>query len=432
MKPRFEYPKQIGGISIQFYAWLAVLAVGLLPLGYSVAGYLLYGTPIFAEYVGSSVAWGLLVPVYVFFVLAGSGLCLIASLGHIFRIGDFEIVSRRAIFLAIVMLLTGFTAIAIDLGRLDRAYIPFLVSQNFSSPMMWMMLLYVLYLVVVIVEFWLLNRTDLAVKARSSSGIKSLFYTVLTLGYRSVSEKSEERDHRIARVIGVGALALAVAAPSNLGALFGVLKARPLLFGAYMPIFFVLTALVSGAAVLLLTTILTQRVTRQIISQESRGVFTSLGRIMGLLLVIYLVFISWKTMTSLFSQIPHEANALALLVSGPMMLQFWGLEVIVGGLAPLLLLIYPRTGKSLWGILAAASLVLIGMFFVRYDLIVAGQVVTALEGSQSLYTPSQMEITLLVSLIALAALVYSIGGKIFSLSGETTAVPHHQTTSQHE
>lgn len=429
MKPRFEYPKQIGGISIQFYAWLAVLAVGLLPLGYSVAGYLLYGTPIFAEYVGSSVAWGLLVPVYVFFVLAGSGLCLIASLGHIFRIGDFEIVSRRAIFLAIVMLLTGFTAIAIDLGRLDRAYIPFLVSQNLSSPMMWMMLLYVLYLVVVIVEFWLMNRIDLAVKAKSSSGIKSLFYTVLTLGYRSASEKSEERDHRIARIIGVGALALAVAAPSNLGALFGVLKARPLLFGAYMPIFFVLTALVSGAAVLLLTTILTQRVTRQSVSHESRGVFTSLGRIMGLLLVIYLVFISWKTMTSLFSQIPHEADALALLVSGPMMLQFWGLEVIVGGIIPLLLLIYPKTGKSLWGILAAASLVLIGMFFVRYDLIVAGQVIPALEGSQSLYIPSQMEITLLVSLIALAALVYSIGGKIFSLSGETTAVPHHQTTA---
>ncbi|MBI2937217.1 MAG: polysulfide reductase NrfD [Thaumarchaeota archaeon] len=432
MKPRFEYPKQIGGVSIQFYAWLAVLVLGLLPLGYSVGGYLFFGTPIFAEYVSSSVAWGLLVPVYVFFVLAGSGLCLIASLGHIFRIGDFELISRSAIFLAIVMLLTGFTAIAIDLGRLDRAYIPFLVSQNFSSPMMWMMLLYVLYLVVVIVEFWLLNRIDLSVKARSSSGIKSLFYTVLTLGYRSLSEESEERDHRIARMIGVGALALAVAAPSNLGALFGVLKARPLLFGAYMPIFFVLTALVSGAAVLLLTTILTQRVTRQSVSQESRGVFTSLGRIMGLLLVIYLLFISWKTMTSLFSQIPHEADALALLVSGPMMLQFWGLEVIVGGIAPLLLLIYPRTGKSLWGILAAASLVLIGMFFVRYDLIIAGQVVTALEGSQSLYIPSQMEITLLVSLIALAALVYSIGGKIFSLSGETTAVQHHQTTAQHE
>ena len=98
MKPRFEYPKQIGGVSIQFYAWLAVLMVGLLPLGYSVGGYLLFGTPIFAEYVSSSVAWGLLVPVYVFFVLAGSGLCLIASLGHIFRIGDFELISRRAIF----------------------------------------------------------------------------------------------------------------------------------------------------------------------------------------------------------------------------------------------------------------------------------------------------------------------------------------------
>ena len=153
---------------------------------------------------------------------------------------------------------------------------------------------------------------------------------------------------------------------------------------------------------------------------------------MGLLLVIYLVFIAWKTMTSLFSQIPHEVNASALLVSGPMMLQFWGLEIIVGGIAPLALIIYPRTGKSLWGILTAATLVLIGMFFVRYDLIVAGQVVPALEGSQILYSPSQIEITILASLIAMAALVYSIGGKIFSLSGETTAVPHHQDAPQHK
>jgi len=265
-------------ISASFSIWLIALLAAMYPLGYYVSRYFIYGVPIFNEFISSSVAWGFLVPVYVFFVLAGSGLCLISSLGHIFKIGGFEILSRRAIFIAIVMLLTGFTAIAIDLGRIERAYIPFLVNQNFSSPMMWMMALYVIYFVFIIVEFWILTRFDIALKARASSGLKSLFYTILTLGRRSVSGSSQNTDHRIGKVVGIAALFLAIAAPTNLGAIFGTVKARPLWFGSFMPIFFILTAMISGAAILLLISIISFKRSKKEISYETKDVLTKLAR----------------------------------------------------------------------------------------------------------------------------------------------------------
>jgi molybdopterin-containing oxidoreductase family membrane subunit len=404
-------------ISASFSIWLIALLAAMYPLGYYVSRYFIYGVPIFNEFISSSVAWGFLVPVYVFFVLAGSGLCLISSLGHIFKIGGFEILSRRAIFIAIVMLLTGFTAIAIDLGRIERAYIPFLVNQNFSSPMMWMMALYVIYFVFIIVEFWILTRFDIALKAKASSGLKSLFYTILTLGRRSISGSSQNTDHRIGKVVGIAALFLAIAAPTNLGAIFGTVKARPLWFGSFMPIFFILTAMISGAAILLLISIISFKRSKKEISYETKDVLTKLARVLGVLIVIDLIFIAWNTMTTAFSSVPHALEAQTLLISGPLAFQFWGLEIILGGLIPLAIIIYPKTRRSINGILAASLFAVIGIFFTRYDLIVAGQILPSLEAASGFYVPSQVELALFAGLVSMAALVYTVGQKIFPLSG---------------
>ena len=46
--------------------------------------------------------WGLLIAVYIFFVVSSTGLCIIGSLGDVFGFKDYMLISKRAIFGSIV------------------------------------------------------------------------------------------------------------------------------------------------------------------------------------------------------------------------------------------------------------------------------------------------------------------------------------------
>jgi molybdopterin-containing oxidoreductase family membrane subunit len=338
-------------------------------------------------------------------------------LAQVFKVKEFELISKRAIFIAIVMMLTGFIAIALDLGRLDRSYIPFLASQNFASPMMWMMLIYVLYFISTIFKFWFLIRRESAIKAQSASRFKSLFYTLLTLGRRTVSEESGRSDHRIAEIIGIGALILAIVATTNLGAVFGTIQARTLWFGAFMPIYFIVSAIVSGAAVLFFVTVITYKVTRKAITAKVSQAISTYSKFLTFIVITQLVIIAWKIIITAWGNAQANGSE-ALFLGRTFSPSFWGFELIIGSIIPILILLYPKTGKSMWGLSIASFMVILGSFAMRYDILFIGQIVPALEVTPGLYSLSMVEITITMSLVALAAFIYSIGRKIFTLSEE--------------
>jgi molybdopterin-containing oxidoreductase family membrane subunit len=86
---------------------------------------------------------------------------------------------------------------------------------------------------------------------------------------------------------------------------------------------------------------------------------------------------------------------------------------------PLLLYIKSK-GKSLPLMALASAMMIFGIFFMRYDLVVVGQIVpvqyelnvTDYPGLLS-YTPSAHEITVVLGGLALAGLIFLLGEKIF-------------------
>ena len=42
--------------------------------------------------------WGLMIAVYIFFVVSSTGLCIVGSLGDVFGFKDYMMISKRAIF----------------------------------------------------------------------------------------------------------------------------------------------------------------------------------------------------------------------------------------------------------------------------------------------------------------------------------------------
>lgn len=336
--------------------------------------------------------WGLLISTYVFFVVSSTGLCLVSSIGHVFGIAPFHAVAKRSVVLAIITLMAGFLVMGIETPQpLHMLYM--MVSPNWTSAIFWMGSLYGVYLVFLFGEFW---------------------YMIM------------RENHAKARLFAMLAFFSAIAAHSNLGAVFGFLHARPYWEGPYMPIYFILSALLSGSAILILLFYLHEG------KDSSSPVVPAIAKLLTLFLSITIFFTIWKVLTGLYGHVPGKADAYRALLTGPYALNFWLLEVAVGMVIPLVLLLRNKTRKAAF---TAAALSILGIFFMRYDLVMVGQVVPLdvidqmpLPVTLLKYTPTWVEWAVVSLGIGFTGLCYLLAEKRFDLNSPVSG-PHKTSAS---
>ena len=126
-------------------------------------------------------------------------------------------------------------------------------------------------------------------------------------------------------------------------------------------------------------------------------------------LSIFLFFTIWKLLAARYGQIPEESDAVMVLMRGPPAVPFWVGEIGVGLLLATVLLVITRAEKT-WALVAAPLMVIIGMFFARYDFVVAGQLVPVI-GQVGLWTYAlhMIEILTVIGAISLFLLLYYVG-----------------------
>jgi molybdopterin-containing oxidoreductase family membrane subunit len=111
------------------------------------------------------------------------------------------------------------------------------------------------------------------------------------------------------------------------------------------------------------------------------------------------------------------------VLSGPLAFNFWFFEVLIGMLIPVTLLLNRRTRTPL-GVMYAGLLSTFGIFFMRYDLVVAGQLVSMREGAADLvggllhYAPSLTEVAIVVGAISLCLFLYTLAEHLLPLREE--------------
>ena len=370
----------------------------------------------------TGVTWGLLISTYLFFVLPASGLCLLSSLGHIFGVKRFEPFGRRAILLALVMLLSGFLVIAADLERPWLMALYVLITPNPTSAIWWMGTLYAIYFIVLIVEFTLLNRAVALQKLAQAPDSMNIIDRILAAGTGANPVGALRRNKALSRFFGITALFLAVAALSTLGGVFGLTGSRALWHGPMLPVYFVLSALLGGGAVLIAATILTARARGTELTGEVKEAVSGLARLLLVALGVFLLFTVWILLTAQYGRIPADFESVMVLLNGELSLSFWLVEIVIGILAPVALLFYFGT-RNIKAVVLAALMVIIGMFVSRFDFIIAGQMVPIVgqEGLWS-YTPSLVEVMTVVAAIAMSIFFYSLGERIFPLEEPEPAV----------
>jgi len=331
------------------------------------------------------IPWGILISTYVFFVVTSTGLCIVSSIGHVFGLKDFMPIAKRSVFLAVVTIFGGFTVLFFDIENPFRMALYNVISPNLTSNIWWMGTLYGAYMFFMAVEF-----------------------VFLLIG-----------NNRLAMYAGLSGLLSGIAAHSNLGAIFGMLHGREYWYGPYMPIYFILSAMASGCAAIIFFTWLGYKVNNERMDKSMERAMEVVGKLCTLLIAVLMFFTTWKIITGLVAS-PGKIEAIKALLTGPYALNFWLFEVLIGMAIPFVLLLYSRW-KNLGMMFTASLLMIIGIFMMRYDLVVIGQVVPSFHdlGVKEYlhllpYKPSFYEVMVVTGGVGIVAAAFLLGEKIFS------------------
>ncbi len=378
---------------------------------------------------GSVVPWGLWVAAYIYFIGLSAGSFLISSLVYVFNLKRFERIGRLAVFTAVVTLFLALLAIWTDLGHMERAW-KVLVYANFKSPMAWMIWLYSVYFLLLLAELWFLLRGDL-VAGRAAPGLKGVVYRALALGSRDASGAAATRDRLVVRTLATIGVPVAIMFHGGVGALFGVVAARPHWHSGMFPILFLLSALVSGGALLTVIAAIFQDGW-----QRNRETVLALGQmVLGLLLLDVLFQIS-EMLVATYGGIPGQVQGLRLVVGGPFWWVFWGWQLALGTLVPVLLLVFPTRRDPRW-VTLAGLLVAVGFLGVRLNIVIPGLAAEEIQGLSrafasprmtTYYVPSGSEWLVTLGVVGLGLLLFGIGehllpeeaeaGRATSVSGD--------------
>jgi len=363
---------------IVFFSALVVLIAAMFGVNAMYTGYRhVYG-------VTREIPWGILISGYVFFVVTSTGLCIVSSIGHVFGVKSFMPIAKRSVYLSVVTIIAGFMVIFFDVENPFRMAIWNALSPNPTSNIWWMGTLYGAYLVFMTIEFILL-----------------------------LLEK-----HRYAMLAGLLGLISGIAAHSNLGAVFGMLHGREFWYGPYMPIYFIASAAASGCTAIIFFTYLGYKITAERMDRAMELSLQAVGKIWALFLAILMFFTTWKLITGLAA---GEGKVLAIkeLLSGKYALNFWLFEVGLGLLIPFFLLLLSRFSNINQMFVASLS-AFIGIFFMRVDLVVVGQIVSHFFEYKVTdfpvilnYSPSIYEIMVVVGAIAFCVMAFLVGEKVF-------------------
>lgn len=337
------------------------------------------------------VMWGLPVAAYVFLAISSTGLAMVAALALVFGLKAFYPVAKRCIWLSIALLIGGFVSLALELGHPFRMLWAIPLSGQFSSPLVWMGIFYLIALAAVVLKFQRLHSGDW--------------------------------DSAGSRRIGQVAMLGEILAIFTMGLAFGMMFMRPFWYNGLAPINFLAAAAVSGVGLAVLVSYLVHGFKQEAMSPALRSLLTgALPRVFAVTLGLLLAITAARTITGLWTN-ADGAEAFRWTTGSPWFhLALWG-----GLVLPLVLMMSPSMRVQPGMQIAAATLAVLGVAIDRYQYVVGGQIVPLFKGAWVpefiAYVPSSTEWLVALLGLALAAAIYAWGEKTLNLGASPPSSP---------
>jgi molybdopterin-containing oxidoreductase family membrane subunit len=291
------------------YAYARQLAEGLVVTGLRDIGSM------------AGAAWGLYIAFDIYFVGVSFAGISTAALIRLLRLEHLKPVSRMAELLTVISLILAAFSVLPDLGLPLRGIVNLFRYARPQSPFFGTFTLVISgYLFASLVYLYLDGRRDAAVLARVPGPFQG-FYRLWAAGYGDTPGE-RARHHRASLWLAIAILPLLVTAHSTLGFVFGIQAGRPGWFSALQAPGFVVMAGVSGIGLLLVIA----AVLRKSLREEERlheGVFRSLDGMLLVLVLAYLYFMVAELLTMIYAAPEAEARVTWALLAGAYAALYW-------------------------------------------------------------------------------------------------------------
>ncbi|OGT25319.1 MAG: hypothetical protein A2Z17_04520 [Gammaproteobacteria bacterium RBG_16_66_13] len=319
-----------------------------------------------------SAIWGITVANIIHLIAISHVGIAVSAFVRIFSIQRLKQFARIAEMITIVALPTAVLNIAMDVGRPERFIVNTFWFGRWQSPMVWSMTVISVYFTASAVYLYLALRRDLALCAERVPHRRWL-YKLLALGYTDTEQ--ERRTHeRVLWWLALIILPIMVSVHSVYGMIFGVTAAKA---GWYNPLqspYFVLGAIVTGFAALILIAALLAKVYgwRDFMSPLA---FRWLAIVLGFVTFLYIYFYTSEIIVGIYGWPKAEHEVTHSVILGRFGWLFWP-NVIVGYLLPFAILFVVFVSRT-WGrilsltpLIIAAALLLVSTWIGRFLIVI--------------------------------------------------------------
>jgi Ni/Fe-hydrogenase subunit HybB-like protein len=378
----------------QPFFWWVLLLVGLIVSGV-IAAIVVLTKGLVVTNLTDLVPWGLWIGIDLSSIALSAGAFMLSAAVYLLGIKRLEPVARTAVFVGLVGYSMACMCLFMDIGRPDRFWHGF-VFWNIHSPLWEVTMCVGLYFSVLALEVMPIIGESAPFQAR----------------WPKLGDKMQG-VHKIAPFLALAGLSFSMLHQSSLGATYGVLKARPFWYKPSLAVLFMASAIVGGLALTVLVSKIAGHVSKNITVRDD--LLDSVSRFIGWILVIYLYMRFWDTMAAEYTYLPGRSEAFHLLFRGPLSLNFWVGEIILGIVVPMIILLSSRLRKNERLHILALAMVVGGLVAFRWDTNIAGQLVVLndlAKGTVTSYTnyfPSLIEVMVGAGVLAYGVLAVTLG-----------------------
>ena len=350
-----------------------------------------------ATHLSDQFPWGLWIG---FDILCGVGLAaggfVVAASVYLFNLERYRPILRPAILTAFLGYLLVIFALLYDLGRPWNIWHLF-IMWNPRSVMFEVGWCVILYTSVLALEF-----SPIVFERFQLHQLKKIL-------------------HVITIPLVLAGVILSSLHQSSLGSLFLIVpeKVYPLWYSASLPYLFFSSAIAVGPAMVIIESFLSFRAFKREIELP---ILSQLAKVTGVALAVYLVLKIQDIIGYHLTPLLFTMNIEAVL--------YWA-EILLGVVAPIILIVQPRIRASKSGLFYSALFVVLGFILNRMNISM-----TAIERySGTSYFPSWMEVSVTLMVVAIGFAVFRLAVKylpVFSHNGHAEESAKYDVVSFHE
>jgi Ni/Fe-hydrogenase subunit HybB-like protein len=319
-----------------------------------------------------------------------AGAFVLSSLYHVFGQKDLKDIAKFALVFSLALLPVAMMPLLLHLQQPLRG-IEVMFTPHFTSAIAAFGMVFTTYSIIVLSEIWFVYRKyfveqTIALKGSTNTGdqVKRVIYNILTLGAYDIGEKAVSKDHKSVAVLAAIGIPVACFLHGYAGFIFGSVKANALWMSPLMPVIFIMSAVVSGIALCMLTYIIIMEwkkfraVLRKGLGDESVTVIAGVEMdvmkktskyLLGFLVaaitleLLDIIFRGYTQMKSwdILREVMFKEDFTKIFI----------LQYGLGNVVPFILLMLPKL--TIRRLFVALCLILFGVFMMRWNVVIGGQ-----------------------------------------------------------